>query len=399
MPPLFFVMKRIQLSVTLTASLMLSSQELNAQSAPPHFVHPGVLIDGVTMESGRNSIEHGDKFKVAALTLLRDDRRASLGYEASPVSRVECGPYSKPDIGCSAEISDAQAAYSHALLWVYLKDERHARKAAEIMNAWSSTLSQGHALSNAPLQAAWAAQMWTRAAEIIAHTSDLWPASDVQKFKSYLLQQYLPDIQKMGHCLNGNWYASRVEAKMNIAIFTDRRDLYDSAVREWRERVPAYIYAPGDGKGPLPDPECNKNLNTHWHGQSLLAPGVTQETCRDLTHTAMGLSAISNAAETDRIQGGTLFQDSAYRLVAAMEFHSTVLNRKQPPEWLCGGKLSARLSGTLEISYAYYAGVLGVSMPQTAKWLSHNRPSRGTLHMLWETLTHGIPIVADDSEN
>ena len=66
-----------------------------------------------------------------------------------------------PDEGCSDELTDSIAAYTHALIWAYTGDPASAKKAVQIMNAWSavlvdhkfsSTYSDGH------LQAAWVAK-------------------------------------------------------------------------------------------------------------------------------------------------------------------------------------------------------------------------------------------------
>lgn len=356
------------------------------------FRHPGILLDRSSIEATKLALSQKDPLKTAAMDAMLKSPLTSLGYTPKPHAKVICGPYSRPDIGCSDEIRDAQAAYTQALLWAYLGDERHARKAAEIMDAWANTLSGGHENKNAPLQASWSAQLWTRAAEIVRHTSSVWPAPDAQRFGDWLLKQYLPDINRMGACYNGNWHASAIEARMNIGVYTDRRDLYDGAVRQWRRQVPAYIYMQADGERPITQPGCNRASKDVWFRQESLASGIAQETCRDLAHTAFGLSAFFNAAETDRLQGGNLFQQENERLAQAMEFPTGILNAGKTPEWLCGGKLQASMNGTLEIGYAELHGRMGKELPNTAEWLSTQRPSRGHLHFLWETLTHGIKI-------
>jgi hypothetical protein len=234
--------------------------------------------------------------------------------------------------------------------------------------------------------------LWTRSAEIIAHTSTFWPQGDARRFGDWLLAQYLPDIARMGACPGGNWHASSIEARMNIGIFTERGDIYDAAVADFRKRLPTYVYQSSDGATPVPRSDCALPVDKLWFGQTIMAPGLAEETCRDLEHTAYGLAAYLNAAETDRIQGGQLFTEARERLTSAMEFHTDMLSRDTVPAWLCNGKLVSTLNGTLEIGYAHFAGRLQQALPFTRSWLATQRPSQGDFHFLWETLTHGAAL-------
>ena len=73
----------------------------------------------------------------------------------------------------------------------------------------------------------------------------------------------------------------------------------------------------------------SQNLDTrdkivrYWQGQSTFVTGLTQETCRDFTHTGYGISAISHIAETSRIQGQDLYgTDVGERLRQALGFQA-----------------------------------------------------------------------------
>ena len=92
----------------------------------------------------------------------------------SPAPIVECGSYSNPNNGCTDEREDAIAAYTDALAWYITRDSRYAKKAIEIMDAWSAVIKD-HTNSNAPLQTGWAGSSWPRAAEIIQYTYTGWP--------------------------------------------------------------------------------------------------------------------------------------------------------------------------------------------------------------------------------
>lgn len=179
---------------------------------------------------------------------------------------------------------------------------------------------------------------------------------------------------------------------MNVGIYTDDRALYEEAVAMWKQRLPSYIYASGDGEQPRPRPGCNTPLKDLWFGQTVMANGLAEESCRDLEHTAYGLAAYLNAAESDRLQGGTLYAHGGDRLASAMEFHTDMMSRPSIPGWLCGGQLVSTMKGTLELGYGYFVGQAGMQLPATGAWLVRQRPVPGDFHFLWETLTHGIAL-------
>ncbi|WP_448098709.1 alginate lyase family protein [Luteibacter yeojuensis] len=352
--------------------------------------HPGVLVDIGQLSLVKARLAARDPVTTEAFEAMRRSSLARIDHVPKPHERVECGPYSQPDIGCTDEIVDAQVAYTQALLWALTGNRAHADKAIAIMDAWSGTLRRGHVGSNAPLQASWTAQLWPRAAEIIKHTSAAWHPDRVRQFDRMLVGQYLPDIDRMGRCHTFNWQASAIEARANIAIFLDDRSAFDEAIRQWRERAATSIYLAADGAEPRVPTSCpvaGEALVASWFGQRHPTDGHAQETCRDLEHTAYGIAALLNVAETASLQGMDLYAEEHDRLVAALEYHAALGDGPVPPT-TCGGKVDGRLDGTLEIGFNHYAGRLGEHLPHTARWLSTRRPSRGYFHYLWETLTH-----------
>ncbi|TCV93965.1 alginate lyase [Luteibacter rhizovicinus] len=361
-----------------------------ASGISPALTHPGILVGNEQLEIVRRHISEGSPLALSALAKARDSDLGSLDYIPHAWATVECGPYSKPDYGCTDEWRDAQAAYTHALLWAYLGDVRHARKAIDIMNAWSGTLRGGHTNTNAPLQASWSAQLWPRAAEIVRYTSGEWRDNDIDAFSRMLREQYLPDIARMGRCNEFNWQTSAIEARANIAIFLNDRRAFDEAVNLWRERIKTSIYLPKDGVVPLTSAMCPKvgdELIASWYGQSVFVAGHAKETCRDLEHNAYGIAGLINVAETARIQGIDLYGEEPERLIAAMEYHAGLKNA-DVPAWVCGGVVKGDLSGTFEIGYNHYVNRLGARLPETSRWLPARRPTHGQFHYLWETLTH-----------
>jgi hypothetical protein len=357
---------------------------------PNAFVHPGVQVDKGQLDFVKAQLAAKAEPWTSALAATTKSQFAALDYKAKPRATVECGSFSNPDLGCTEEKNDVIAAYTHALLWYFTGDEAHAKKAIEIMNAWSAVLVD-HTNSNAPLQAAWAASVFPRAAEIIRYTYGGWAQADIDAFGSMLSKAYMPLIDH-GSASNGNWELSMIEASMGIAVFLDDHAAFKTSVDQWRKRVPAYVYLTTDGATPVPPPTGNKTgaaLVKFWYDQTKLVDGLSQETCRDLGHVQYGLAAMTNAAETATIQGTLLFAEESTRIRATYEFHAQLLNGAPVPSWLCGGSLTDATPDPMwEIGYNALFGRAGLNLPETKTLLPTIRPTGATHHMVWETLTH-----------
>src|ERR1035437_1049522 len=124
------------------------------------------------------------------------------------------------------------------------------------MNAWAATLIGGHKNPNGPVQAAWCAEQWPRAAEIIRCSDAGWSAADIARFQTMLITQYGPSLVG-GSCENGSKELSMSEALINIGVFNDDRATFDLGVKMWRGRAPAYIYLVTDGQVPLKAANCD----------------------------------------------------------------------------------------------------------------------------------------------
>ncbi|MEU0895554.1 alginate lyase family protein [Streptomyces massasporeus] len=363
-----------------------------APSAPAAFAHPGVTVSKGQLDFTRSKVNAGAQPWKGAFDQMMASRYADLNRTPKPRAVVECGSYSNPNLGCTDEREDAIAAYTHALAWYLTRDERHARKAIELMDAWSAVI-RDHTNSNAPLQTGWAGSSWPKAAEIIKYTyTGTWTNSG--RFATMLRTVYLPEIIN-GSNSNGNWELSMMEAAVGISVFLEDKASYDKAMAKFRTRTAAYVYLESDGA--LPKTVPSQNLNTrekivkYWQGQSTFVNGLSQETCRDFTHTGYGLSAISHVAETSRIQGQDLYgTDVGERLRHGLGFHAKYQLGAGAESWLCGGQLKLGLGPVTEVGHNALANRLGHAMTNTATLTQRGRPAGSdNLFVAWETLTHG----------
>jgi hypothetical protein len=348
------------------------------------FYHPGVLVNRAQLDFVKGRIASGAEPSKSAFDAARASNLGASDYSPRPIDTVICGPRSNPDIGCKDEQRDSEAAYAQALLWYFTGDKTYAANAIKIMNAWSSTLTGGHKRENGPVQAAWCAEVWPRAAEIIRYSDAGWSEADIAKFKNMLAKQYVPSLVD-GSCENGNKELSMSEALINIGVFNDDRAIFDAGVKMWRGRAPAYIYLTTDGPAPVKPEGCEMAI---WGNKGYTTPlvdGLLQETCRDSGHANLALSAMVNAAETARQQGLDLYAEQAKRIMAALEYQAQFLppNAAPVPEHLEFNK-----HPTWEIAYNHFHNRLGHKLPKIAAVLPTNRPTGVNHHMVWETLTH-----------
>ncbi|WP_307677781.1 alginate lyase family protein [Streptomyces sp. V4I2] len=389
-------MRRTPLLATVTAlvlgGLLAQPTAPRAQAAPAAFAHPGVTVSKGQLDFARTKVNAGAQPWKGAYDRMLASKYADLNRTPKPRAIVECGSYSNPNHGCTDEREDAIAAYTHALAWYVTRDERHAKKAIELMDAWSAVIKD-HTNSNAPLQTGWAGSSWPRAAEIIKHTyTGSWANSG--RFGAMLRNVYLPEVINGSHS-NGNWELSMMEAAVGIAVHLEDKASYDKAMARFRTRTAAFVYLASDGE--LPKTVPGQNLDTrdkivrYWQGQSTFVTGLTQETCRDLTHTGYGISAISHVAETSRIQGQDLYgTDVGERLRQALGFQARYELGAAVPSWLCGGSLRLGLGPVTEVGYNALHHRLGMPMTNTQALTERNRPAgTNNLFVAWETLTHG----------
>ena len=364
--------------------------EVMVPQAPAVFTHPGVGVSRAQLDFVRAKVQAGAQPWTNAFNQAKNSKYGSLTRTPTPRAVVECGSYSNPNYGCTDEREDAIAAYTDALLWYITRDDRYAQKAIQLMDAWSATI-RDHTNSNAPLQTAWSASSWPKAAEIIKHAYGNWP--NAGRFATMLRNVYLPEIIN-GSNSNGNWELSMTEAIQGIGVFLDDQTVYDKAISLYRVRVPAFVYLESDG--PLPKTKPSQNLNTrekiiaYWQGQDTFVNGLTQETCRDFTHTGYGISSISHVLETSRIQGIDLYPEFGERLRHALGFQSRWERNLEPvPSWLCDGSIHRGLGPITEVGYNALHTRLGIAMTNTQALTESRRPAgSNNLFVAWETLTH-----------
>ena len=287
------------LGPTAALALLLGSdgvaEEPRPATAKP-FVHPGLLHTSDELKFVKQQIEAGNKPWKAAWEALRASDSASLDFKPKPREEVVRGPYNNPNIGSSEFSRDAAAAYTHALQWSLTGKEAHAKKAVEILNAWSTTLKKvsGH---DTKLLIGMTGVQLCNAAELLRHTDTGWSKPDQERFERLLRVILYPPIKEFFPAANGNWDASMIQTVLAMGIFLDDREMFDRAVE---------YYKKGTGNGAI-----RNYVN---------ATGECQESGRDQAHTQMGLGFLGCACEMAWKQGVDLYGEADNRLALGFEY-------------------------------------------------------------------------------
>jgi len=264
--------------------------------AKAEFVHPGIHHTAEGIDFVKLKIAAGEEPWKESWDLLKKSRYASLKWRPGPHPHVERGPSNRPDKGSSEFTDDGRAAYTHALQWALSGEKAHARKAAEIIDAWSGTLEK---ISNhdARLLIGMSGANYVIAAELLRHTWDGWPKENQTRFEKMLRDVWYPVIKDLYPSANGNWDAAMLQTMIAIGVFLDDQAIFNRAVTYFRT---------GKGNGAI--------------GMYFKENGQCQETGRDQAHTQMGLEFLSNTAETAWIQGVDLYSALDNRLLKGFEY-------------------------------------------------------------------------------
>ena len=277
-------------------ALTVSIAQMEGSTAYAEFIHPGITHTQLSIDFVKVKIASDEEPWATAWKNLQASRYAKLDWRPQPRAHVERGPYNNPNIGSSEFSNDANATYYHALQWALTEKVAHAQKAAEILNAWSSTLKS---ISNhdARLLIGMEGYKFCNAAELLKHTWDGWPQVDQTQFEKMLREVFYPVIKDFYPSANGNWDASMVQTMLAMGVYLDDQAMFDRGVD---------YYLNGKGNGAV---------------RNYFKPtGQCQESGRDQAHTQMGLDFLACTCEIAWNQGVDLYSAYDNRLLRGFEY-------------------------------------------------------------------------------
>ena len=248
------------------------------------------------LEFMKAKINAGEEPWKSAWQTWLDSPVASLEFTPRPFAHVVRGAYDAGDQGGRELQASSNAAENHVLQWWVTGDEAHARKAIEILDAWSGILAD-FSENDAMLLAGWTGGQFCNAAEILRATYSGWSTQSQEQFKRMLMTVYVPLLRMFYPEANGNWDAAIMYTLLAIGVFCEERSLMDSVYRHFRvglinSGITRYVYPSG---------QC-------------------EETCRDQGHTQLGLGYLVNTCAIAWNQGVDLFGEADNRLALGIEY-------------------------------------------------------------------------------
>lgn len=283
--------------------------------------------------------------------------------------------------------TDGNAAYQNAVMWAVAGDAAHARKAVEILNAWSSTLREITGRDK-ELGTSLCGFKFANAAEIMRHTYPGWAPADIQRCEQMLRNVFYPVIQDFAPFANGNWGTGCIKTMLAIGVFCEDREMFERAVD---------YYQRGSGNG------CLTNYVVNPAGQC-------QESGRDQQHAQLGLSHLAEASEIAWHQGVDLYGAADNRLLQGFEYTARYnLGHDVPfaPQRDTTGKYSwktiaqdgrGRLRPIYEMVWNHYENRQGLKVPYTRQAAERLRPEGAAWqadHPGFGTLLFSLPGKAD----
>lgn len=92
----------VAFAVALCAGAHARAQEKTTKSEAD-FYHPGVLVNRAQLEFVKAKVAAGAEPWKSAFEAAKSSPLGAISYTPTPRQTVECGPYSKPDLGCKDE--------------------------------------------------------------------------------------------------------------------------------------------------------------------------------------------------------------------------------------------------------------------------------------------------------
>jgi parallel beta-helix repeat protein len=308
---------------------------INAANAA--FKHPGIYQTKEDLEFMKQKVMNGEQPWKDAFDQVKAS--ISLDGEIKVEQHIVRGPFNSPSIGADEFSSDAGTAYKAALVWYISGEVKYAKRAIEILDAWSPNVWDFD-YNDAKLLVGLVGHKLCNAAEILRYSNSGWSQEGIESFERMLLETLYPYIRFYFPEANGNWDGAMIQTIMAIAVFTDQPALFDNAVNHFLR---------GRGNGSL--------------FKYIYPNGQCQESTRDQGHVQLGLGEFAGAARIAWSQGLDLFSEGDNRLALGFEYTMEFLNGGKP--LFCYGAISERareLSMPLEMVYQHYRST-GLDLP------------------------------------
>ncbi|MEJ3747997.1 alginate lyase family protein [Actinomycetes bacterium KLBMP 9797] len=321
-------------------------------------VHPGTLHTRADFDRMAAKVTAGAQPWRAGWDRLVANPNSRSTYQPRPVATVIRGGTGQ---NYALLFRDVAAAYQNALRWKITGDEAHGDKARDILNAWSSTLTEVRGNADRFLLAG--TQGWQ-----LAHVGEMmrgYPGFAQDRFRTMLLDHFYPLCDQFltkhnDACITNywaNWDLCVMAGILAIGIFCDDQAKIDRVIEYFKT---------GAGNGSI------------MHAVPFLHPGGLaqwQESGRDQGHTSGGIGHLGVFCQMAWNQGHDLFGYADNRFLKGAEYVARYNLGQEVPfttyRWGTGQNCARREHTTIS------AAARGINNPVWALLYNHYGVRRG----------------------
>ncbi|QNP69460.1 alginate lyase family protein [Streptomyces roseirectus] len=278
-----------------------------ADAAPATFTHPGMLHNAGDINRAKVRVAAGTNPWLAGWNKLTANSHSASTWTNRATATIVRGGTGEnyPQL-----YNDIAAAYQNALRWRVAGTEANAACAANILNAWSRTLTSVTGNADRFLAAGIYGWEFANACELMRG----YPGFDLAAAQEMLARVFYPLNNQFltGHndaCITNywaNWDLCTMGSVMAIGILNDDAAKYDQAVTYFKS---------GAGNGSIKN--AVPFLHTDSDGYAL---GQWQESGRDQGHSLMGMGQMGAICEMAWNQGDDLYSYDDRRFFKAAQY-------------------------------------------------------------------------------
>ncbi|PWI14621.1 cell wall anchor protein [Streptomyces sp. Act143] len=291
----------------LAAGLAVAGTAGTADAAPSTWTHPGMLHNAGDINRAKVRVAAGTDPWLSGWNRLTANSHSQSTWTNRATATVIRGGTGE---NYGLLYNDIAAAYQNALRWLVGGTEANAVCAADILNAWSRTLTTVTGNADRFLAAGIYGWQFANACELMRG----YGGFDLAAAQEMLAEVFYPLNNQFltGHndaCITNywaNWDLCNMASVLAIGILNEDAAKYDQAVTYFKS---------GAGNGSLT--HAVPYLYTDSDGYAL---GQWQESGRDQGHTVMGMGQMGAICEMAWNQGEDLYSYDNRRFMKAAQY-------------------------------------------------------------------------------
>ncbi|MEV0911762.1 alginate lyase family protein [Streptomyces hokutonensis] len=339
----------------LTAAVALGGATVatTAHAAPATFTHPGMLHNAGDINRAKVRVAAGTDPWLSGWNKLTANSHSQSTWTNRATATIIRGGTGQ---NYSLLYNDIAAAYQNALRWKVGGTEANAVCAANILNAWSTTLTSVTGNADRFLAAGLYGWQFANACELMRDYSGFNLAAAQQMLANVfypLNNSFLTNHNDA--CITNywaNWDLCNMASILAIGILNEDSAKYDQAVTYFKS---------GAGNGSIA--HAVPYLYTDSDGYAL---GQWQESGRDQGHTVMGMGQMGAVCEMAWNQGDDLYSYDSRRFMKAAQY-------------------VAKYNSGSDVPFTTYTWGTGQSCAQSSQTVISSS-SRGQIRPVWAML-------------